>query len=143
MSLNAGAVIVPTGVASAVLDQAAERPTDSDYARVQLLTESAIRKMVFDNHDRSYIVYGSLSPDFPLCADFANICAADVLRGAVKAGLAVRPFFGVLIYTKTDGSRHAINFAVTADKRVIFFEPQADKWMDRPEDCLTMDEFRI
>lgn len=143
MSYNDGAVIVPTSVASAVFDQAAERPNDSDYARVQLLTESAYQKLVFDHHDRTYIVYGELSKDFPLCMDFANICAADVLRGAVKAGLAVRPCFGVLVYTKKAGVRHAINYAVTSDKRVLYFEPQTDIWIDEPEDFKTADEFRL
>ena len=145
MTMNEGSRIVPLVEVNAIL-LAASRPgvvLPNDYKRVQLLTEDAIRDLVFKFYDRTYLGYGTLSPDFPLCMDFANICSADVLRGAVKAGLAVRPGFGVAIYTKNSGSRHAINYAATVDRRVFYFEPQLSLWLAEPDDCGTMDEFKL
>lgn len=59
------------------------------------------------------------------CDDFADGAAfhAQVLaRSALgsKAGVV----FGVVYYTKEGLGRHAVNFSVTADAGVIFFEPQ-------------------
>lgn len=143
-SYNDGADIVPLDVANVALQVLAglNAKIPDNYNRVQRLTEDGIKRLVFEAHDRDYIIYGELSGDFPLCADFASIAAGDVLRGAVKDGLAVRPFFGTLYYTKSKG-RHAINFAGLQDGRVLFFEPQTDQWLSQPEDCKSMDEFRI
>lgn len=145
MGYNAGAEIVPLHVLNDVLLARAPelRRLPDGYARVQLLAECDIKRLVFDAHDRSYIVYGELSADFPLCMDFAAICAGDVLRQSIRSGLAVRPAFGTLAYTRKQGPRHAINWAVTADRRVLFLEPQADQWLDQPKDATTLDEFRL
>lgn len=143
MSYNESARIVPMDLAAVYLPSTAHKPSRGDYERVQLLTEEAYKKLVFEGYDSSHIVYGSLSKDFPLCLDFANICAGDVLRESIKAGLAVRPFFGVLVYTKTAGGRHAINYAVTIDGKILYFEPQTDTWLDRPKDLDTYDDFTL
>lgn len=150
MTYNEGAEIVPISVLDEHLGSVEpDAETPDNYARVQLLTRDAMHAMVFDAHDRTYISYGSDSPDFPLCEDFADVCRGDVKRLAIKCGLAVRPAFGLLEYTMNakdaDGQnlRHAINWAAYADGTVEFFEPQTDKWMDRPEDCKSMDVFRL
>lgn len=59
------------------------------------------------------------------CDDFADGAAfhAQVLARAAldsRAGVV----FGVLYYTKDGLGRHAVNFSVTSDAGVIFFEPQ-------------------
>ena len=67
----------------------------------------------------------------------------DVLRGAIKAGLAVRPAFGTIEYTKNSGDRHSINFAAYADGTLEFYEPQTDTWMDQPDDCKSIETFSL
>ena len=143
MTINEGSEIVPLDVLCGLLDPQGDADVPDDYNRVQLLTEMAYRDLVFNWYDKSYLDYGSLSKDFPLCMDFAKICASDVLRGSVKLGLAVRPAFGILSYTKTSKSRHAINWAVTVDRRISFYEPQKNEWLAQPKECKTMDRFQL
>jgi len=153
MSYNDGAEIVPSGVFQNLLradPRAANAKTPDNYARFQLLTEAGYHALFFENYDRSYIQYGADSPDFPLCADFAEVCHGDVLKGAIKAGFAIRPGCGALYYTKNaidpktgEHERHAIEYAACAGThKIIYREPQDDAWMSEPDDCLTMDEFR-
>lgn len=150
MSYNEGAEIVPIDVLSDFITKVAPgADLPANYERVQLLQRAALHSLVFDAHDRTYITYGADSPDFPLCEDFADVCYGDVKRAAIRDGLAVRPAFGLLEYTMNakdvDGQnlRHAINWAVYADGSMEFFEPQLDKWMDQPDDCKSMDLFRL
>lgn len=148
MSINEGARIAPLIAANDSLVKAAGAAMllPDNYARVQLLTEDGYRALVYSGYDSTYIVYGELATDFPLCADYADICANDVKREAIKRGLSVRPYFGVLYYTmnatdtKGRNKRHAINFAICEDGRVLFFEPQGSKWLDRPYDLKSYDE---
>lgn len=146
MSYNEGAQIVPLfDVKFALLadPRAAKAKVPDNYARFQLLAEEGYHKIVFEGYDHVSIQYGADSPDFPLCEDFSAICKADVLRAAIKDGLAVRPAFFQLDYTKKSGARHSINAAVLAfGGGIIYYEPQTDEWLSEPVDCLTMDEFR-
>lgn len=151
MSYNEGAVIVPIETLAEYIGKVAPfSVTPENYERVQLLKRPALHELVFDAHDRRYIIYGADSADFPLCEDFADVCYGDVKRESIRAGLAVRPAFGLLEYTmnaidpKTyQNMRHAINWAVYEDGSIEFFEPQTDSWMSRPNDCKSMDNFRL
>lgn len=151
MNYNEFAVIIPIQTRLKEILRAVPMAEDSyvpdNYSRGQALSEGAIRALVFEAHDRTYISYGFDSPDFPLCADFASCCASDVLKASIKIRLAVRPLFGVVYYTKKNGDRHAINFTVVTeggDKfSVLFFEPQSDTWMASPKDCNSIDEYRM
>jgi len=99
-----------------------------DFDHSLALTEKNLKALVFKYHDNSYISYGSNSKDFPLCMDFAELAAADVRKGAILQSLEERPCFGVAELTKQNGSRHAINFAFTAEGKMLFYEPQDGKW---------------
>lgn len=145
-SYNEGAQIVPIEVVQSILREIAgiNAIVPDNYARVQLLTNDSYRDIVFKNYDRSYIQYAADSKDFPLCADFCKICSGNVLEGAIKAGLSVRPCFGDLYYTKKSGGRHAIQYLIIAiSYNVSYYEPQTDEWLNTPKDCLTMDEFKL
>lgn len=143
MSYNQGAEIVSLSEFNDILRAVApDAELPDDYNRIQLLTENAYRNLVFANHDRSYIKYAELSNDFPICSDFAEVCFGQIRAGSIKAGLAVRPGFGWLNYTKPT-SRHRINYAVTVKREVLYYEPQTDEWMDTPKDLKTLDRFRL
>lgn len=134
MTYNEGAAIVPIAkTQDMLLAIAPDADFDGDYARVQLLTSAAYHTLVFQNHDRSYISYGIYSTDFPLCADFATMCCADVLRGSIKAGLACRPGFLRVIFNRTDGSVHEICGALRPDGTMEYYEPQTDTWSSTPD----------
>lgn len=150
MSYNQGAEIVSLSEFNDILRAVApcaEFP--DDYDRIQLLTENAYRNLVFANHDRSYIKYAELSNDFPICSDFAEVCFGQIRAGSIKSGLADRPGFGWFNYTKNEvnekgqNKRHRINFAVTVQRKVLYYEPQTDDWLDTPKDCKTLDRFRL
>lgn len=144
MTYDEGAVVVPVSVLSTrIVALAPDADTDFPYDRVQLLTRAATHTLVLWTHDRSYISYGADSSDFPLCEDFADVCGGDIKRGAVRARLAVRPCFGRLDYTRKGGLRHAINWASYADGTAEFYEPQTDAWMPMPDQCQSMDLFRL
>ena len=150
MSLNEHSRIVPLSFVNEILDREAEQGAEllDGYDRVQLLTEEGYHFLVEEGHDRSYIVYGELSRDFPICSDFSNICASYVARLAIKRGLAVRPCFGRVDYTKTERNkvtqklkRHSINYCVTVEGRVLWFEPLNGLWLPKPEKLMTLDKF--
>lgn len=148
MSLNAGARIVPLTVANAILRRVAGpwapgAKFPDNYARVQLLTEEAYRELLFVGFDDSGLIYGDNSGDFPLCADFASIAREGVKLEAIKRGLAVRPYYADLYYTRTKPPRHAISIALTADERALYAEPQGKKWLPLPKDLLTLDEVKL
>lgn len=143
MSFNDGAEIVPLEVVQAILIEKAGIAAiiPENYARAYLL--SGYGNLVSKAWDSSTLTYGSLAPDWPLCADFAEMCLNAVRLLAYTIGIAIRPCFGVLYYTKNSGQRHAINWAVSVSRDVLFFEPQTGEWLGAPKDCLTMDEFRL
>lgn len=59
------------------------------------------------------------------CDDFAD-GAAFYAQATARTGLKTPAgvVFGVLYYTRDTGGRHALNFSLTHDAGVIFFEPQ-------------------
>ncbi len=118
---------------------------DDEYDRFLQMGEEQIKALVERYWDASGLCYGINAPDFPLCYDFAELCAAAVRLGAIKEGLTSRPAFGVLRYTMTSGKRHAICFAVTSTCQVKYFEPQivATRWTDAPVDVKTLDAYDI
>ena len=150
MSINEGSIIVPWAAANALLRNALGpdvKLPDDEYARAQLLTKEGAESLVYEallkSEDFATFIYGALSKDFPLCADFARAAEALVLMVAVRLGLAVRPYFFRLHYTKHDNTRHAINGVLLADGSVRFLEPQGVKWMDWPKDSKRLDEVKL
>ena len=116
---------------------------DDEYSHFLCFSEISLINFVEKYHDNSYITYGADAPDFPLCYDFAQLCEADIRKGAIKEGLKERPAFGVLRYTRHD-CRHAINFAVLMTGKIKYFEPQSqNQFMDIPEDLVSLDNFFI
>ena len=141
-----GAVpIARVDLGSVIRGTAPEAEIDDEFDHFLLLAEDQLRRLVWKYHENSYISYGADAPDFPLCYDFAELCSADVRKGAIKEGLKYRPAFGVLRYTKKNGSRHAICFGVVVGAKLKFFEPQPVEfpWSDAPADIATMDAFDI
>lgn len=150
MSINAGSRIVPWVEANALmrgaLGSGVELPED-EYARVQLLTREGAESLVFEalakSNDFGVFVYGALAQDFPLCADFARAAVALILMAAVRLGLAVRPYFFRLHYTKHNKTRHAICGVLLADGSVAFLEPQGVKWLETPADAAKLDRVKL
>lgn len=149
MSLNDGARIVPFAEANAML-RAAMGPgvvlPEDEVARVQLVTRAAAEEMVErflrSNLAFSQLSYGRWSPDYPLCWDFAKFAVALIGIGCLGAGLAARPYFFRLHYTRP-ASRHAINGVVLADGAVLYLEPQGIRWLERPADLVTYDRVKL
>ena len=125
---------------------------DTDYARFLLPKQPDIEALAGD-WNPTEIVYGSIAPDWPLCYDYAEECAAFIRMQAYRKGWAMRPAFGVLRYTmnavytdgpyKGDSITHAICFAVLEDLHIRYFEPQTGEWMDEPVDCKSKDTWEI
>ena len=144
MSYNDGAQIVPIRVLQGVISQIAPGAIFlPPYARVQLLTESAMKQLVLDYFDATGISYGSESPDFPLCEDFSDEARVAVKRGARLAGLAVRPAFGNLDYIRKTPPSHSINWAVVVGGEILYYEPQTQAWLDAPADFQSFYQFRL
>lgn len=115
-----------------------------EYAMIQALLEKY--------WDASYIHYGEDAPDFPLCYDYAILCAGKVREACIRERMKSRIAFGTLRYTRTtidpktgEHDRHAICFVPVNNYQVKYFEPQlADvRWMDQPEELLSLDNFDI
>ena len=90
-----------------------------------LLDYEKIKDMFFDFHSAFNIIG---HPEFPDCDDFAFICWADILRGAIKDGFRLSPAGGLITLTRISGKRHQLNFAVTNQRSLRFYEPQTGKW---------------
>ena len=129
---------VPTdsaGLRAVLYSISPDTALDAEYDHFLLLDYAKCQDLVAKYWDSSYIDYGIDAPDFPLCYDFAELCAAKVREAAVRENFQYRPAFGTVRYTRTDGKRHAICFVVTAELQVKYFEPQTGepRWMDTPQ----------
>lgn len=118
---------------------------DDEYDHFLQPEYAEIKSIVEKYWDSSYICYGIDAPDFPLCYDFAELCAAKMREASIRERLKYRLAFGTLRYTRNNDQRHAICFVVTADCQIKYFEPQyADvRWMDQPVDMKSLDAFTI
>lgn len=101
---------------------------DQEFSHALALEAGALERLVFKYWDPKQISYDSNSPEFPLCRDFSELCAAAVRLGAVKEGLKYRPVFFSCDITLVDGKRHSLCIAFLADGRTKFFEPQPAKF---------------
>lgn len=105
--------------------------------RVLVLEEQLMRDLVWDAIDNSWMKYGSNSqpedPDaFPDCDDFCEVARAQVILGAIKAGLRRMAVFGRTEYESAQGS-HRKNWGAVLRKgsiTLLLFEPQCWKWSD-------------
>ena len=121
---------VPTaniGLRSILNSIAPNARADIEYSNFLLLDYDKIKDLVAKYWDSAYIDYGIDAPDFPLCYDFAELCAAKVREAAIRESFQYRPAFGVVRHTRTDGKRHAICFVVTSVLQIKYFEPQDRK----------------
>lgn len=117
-----------------------ESAADVQFIHAVAPTFDLLQQLTAKYHNNSFIKYGAFSPDFPLCLDYATLACADLLRGAILEGMEWRVAFGIAELTKKDGGRHAICWAMTADKGLVFYEPQTKEWfIGAPEYVSTMD----
>lgn len=150
--LSGSEIATQEDVSTILTSIAPQSKVDDEYDHFMLLTYEGVKSLVADCWDSSWIVYGSDSPDFPLCYDFAAACEMAVRTAAIKKNFKMRPAFGVLRYTMNamndDGQniRHAICFVVTSNCQIKYFEPQiveTGRWMDTPRDMKSLDNFYI
>lgn len=142
----ASAEVVEQADINALLNSIApDAYVDDEYDHFLCPDYSQIRALVAKYWDASYISYGADAPDFPLCYDFAELCAAKVREAAIRERLEYRIAFGTVRHTRTDGQRHAICFVVLANCQIKYFEPQdaGVRWMDEPQLLKSLDNFDI
>ena len=104
------------------------------------LNEQKLKDFVYKYFDSHLLAYDKKMRCFPDCDDFANICFADILRGAIRQGFDYQPAFGVASVTLANGRRHMLNFAVTSEHRLLFYEPQSKKWLENSKEILFVHE---
>lgn len=138
-------VVTQDDVNALLLSLAPDAVVDDEYEHFLAPGYDQIKNLVAKYWDSSWINYGFLSQDFPLCYDFAELCAAAVRTGAIKENLKYRIAFGTLRYSMNSGDRHAICFVVLSNCQVKYFEPQNAevRWMDTPRDLKSLDCFYI
>lgn len=93
------------------------------------LREKDLKDFTFKYHDN----VGQYKSEFPDCDDFAVCAWGDMLRGAIRQGFRFAPAFGFIKLQRPGMEYHAMNFAVTAEGKVLLFEPQTGKWSDDVE----------
>ncbi len=133
---------------------------DDEYAHFLQPDYGHMQAFLSKHWDNSFFVYGSIKKDWPLCLDIACICASDMRKACLREGMPYRLAFGVVRYTmnakepeldefdKPTGNtihlRHAMNFVVTSNCQIKYYEPQGKtRWMDQPTDMKSLDNFDI
>lgn len=95
----------------------------------QMLDATDMRDLVYEYHNPSQLAYSSSG--FPDCDDFARLCVADILRGAIKEGFKQPLAFGILTYTrKSTNGRHMACVGITKPGNVWVYEPQRKMWLE-------------
>jgi hypothetical protein len=82
----------------------------------------------FKSVDLSRIAYHSNSDEFPDCDDYARIDHAQLVQGAIRAGMPYAPARFIVSYIRRGGGHHAASLAIDNTKKLWLKEPQSGLW---------------
>ena len=95
-------------------------------SRYSVLRSDVLEDFVFKHHNRFQAEY---IPDVYDCDDFAIAATADISKAAMKQRMKLPLAFGRTRFTRPNGTGHMMNFAITSDKGLMFYEAGNGTWI--------------
>ena len=91
-----------------------------------LMPEKELKAFIWKYHRLAGLP--EYTPEVFDCEDFATSSRADIAKGQASENLPAPLPWGTAEIVKPNGDAHALNIAMTAEGKVLFYDPKIKTW---------------